>query len=342
LNELIRILNVQYSGDHFGDGLHSPFAPVTPAQIGGNRPMDHPGPVLLPQWRRKTRRRLSVHNDRDNPTTRAERLESLNLAPDKTRSRRRAWRAHYDERARISQLRLKKLPNATTGARVDGIEEDGTQPDRRRCTCRQFGNFRPRNPMVCFTLNRQSIYGAAAAARSATQQRQTDAGPSTLKVWPVPMRIERSEKDRLDIAHTIGRTAFSGLMLQLTPVEIDAYWSLIGVNYEPYYAYEEVLAVFKDLPGQTNSILARLQAVAGCLAGTALSFEQLADATLKSKGLAAYTTRSASDYTNELALLAREYERIRAVLPEGSPRTCKPAPTASMSSGPYPPRPERN
>src|SRR2546426_7557027 len=51
-----------------------------------------------------------------------------------------------------------------------------------------------RSLVVCFTLNRQSIYGAAAAARSALQQRRTGKGPSALKLWPVPMRIEPSEK----------------------------------------------------------------------------------------------------------------------------------------------------
>jgi hypothetical protein len=75
----------------------------------------------------------------------------------------------------------------------------------------------PDELVVCFTLNRQSIYGAAAAARSAQQKRMIGENQSTLKIWPVPMRIERSEKDRLEIAHTIARTTFSAVMQHLLP-----------------------------------------------------------------------------------------------------------------------------
>ena len=45
----------------------------------------------------------------------------------------------------------------------------------------------PDELVVCFTLNRQSIYGASAAARSAFRQRRTAEGTPTLKLWPVPM-----------------------------------------------------------------------------------------------------------------------------------------------------------
>lgn len=179
----------------------------------------------------------------------------------------------------------------------------------------------PDELVVCFTLNRQSIYGAAAAARSALQQRRTDEGVSTLKVWPVPMRIEPSEKDRLEIAHTIARTTFSGLMPHLDPEQVDTYWSDISVAYEPYYAYEEVLAIFKDRPRQSNSILSRMQSVARYLSGTqTLSFKAM-DETLRSQGLAAFIARSAQDYIDEFRLLAKEYERIRQTMKSGDNRT---------------------
>lgn len=179
----------------------------------------------------------------------------------------------------------------------------------------------PDELVVCFTLNRQSIYGAAAAARSALQQRRTTEGSSTLKVWPVPMRIEPSEKDRLEIAHTIARTTFSGLMQHLDPEQIDSYWGDVDIAYEPYYAYEEVLAIFKDRPRQTGSILSKMQGIAQHLNGTpTLSFKSIEES-LKTQGLAAFTTRSARDYLDELRLLAKEYESIRRVMKSGDNRT---------------------
>ena len=51
--------------------------------------------------------------------------------------------------------------------------------------------------VVCFTLNDQSIEGAAAVARAVTSQRNT-ATASSIKVFPVPTRVEKAEKDRLD------------------------------------------------------------------------------------------------------------------------------------------------
>jgi formylglycine-generating enzyme required for sulfatase activity len=179
----------------------------------------------------------------------------------------------------------------------------------------------PDEIVVCFTLNRQSIYGAAAAARSALQQRRTRDGVSTVKVWPVPMRVELSEKDRLEIASTLARTTFSGLMHHLNPEQIDDYWSEINVTYEPYYAYEEVLSVFRDRPRQSNSILSKMQAIAQRLNGEQpLSFKTM-DETLKTQGLASFTSRSAWDYVTELGLLAEEYERIRKTMEPGDLRT---------------------
>ena len=64
----------------------------------------------------------------------------------------------------------------------------------------------PDELVVCFTLNRQSIYGASGAALSALQQRTPAAGLPTLKIWPVPMRIEFAEKDRLERTRALART----------------------------------------------------------------------------------------------------------------------------------------
>jgi hypothetical protein len=179
----------------------------------------------------------------------------------------------------------------------------------------------PDQLVVCFTLNRQSIYGAAAVARSAFTQRHTSAGTPTLTVWPVPMRVEVFEKDRLEIAQTMARAQFSGLLGHLDPEQEDKYWGEIGVRYEPYYAYEEVLASFRDRPRQTGSMLAKMETIAGYINGGPLVFTEPMDEGRRAEGLAAFTSRVATDFLEELARLGEEYEAIRRRMPAGPPRT---------------------
>jgi hypothetical protein len=178
----------------------------------------------------------------------------------------------------------------------------------------------PDELVVCFTLNRQSIYGAAAVARSAMEQRRVGTGLSNLKIWPVPMRIERSERDRLEIAYTIARTTFTGLMQHLDPVAIDRYWGEIGVDYEPYYAYEEVLAVFRDRHRRSISVHAQIRRLAERLGGMADMLSATDDAPM-SDNIAMPSSKSAWEYIGEFTLLGEEYERIRKEMEAGRART---------------------
>jgi hypothetical protein len=120
----------------------------------------------------------------------------------------------------------------------------------------------PDELVVCFTLNRQSIYGASAASRQAFMSRQRLDGSPVLKIWPVPMRVEYAEKDRMELALAHARVRFSGMMPHLDPNKEDLYWGEIPVAYEPYYAYEEVLSSFRDRPRQRGSLLARMETIA--------------------------------------------------------------------------------
>jgi formylglycine-generating enzyme required for sulfatase activity len=179
----------------------------------------------------------------------------------------------------------------------------------------------PDELVVCFTLNRQSIYGASAAARLAFVSRHGVDGNPTLKIWPVPMRVEYAEKDRMEIASTLARVRFSGLMSHFNPNEEELYWGEIPVAYEPYYAYEEVLSLFRDRPRQRASLLARMETIAGHLNGEPLKTIAILSDGQRAEGLAAFTGRSALTYVEELAWLADEYERIRQKLPPGRQRT---------------------
>jgi formylglycine-generating enzyme required for sulfatase activity/cellulose biosynthesis protein BcsQ len=177
----------------------------------------------------------------------------------------------------------------------------------------------PDEVVVCFTLNRQSICGAAAVARSVMAQRTID-GRATITIWPVPMRVESFERERLELAQTLARAQFAPILLQLDPLQTDVFWGEIGVPYEPYYAYEELLAPFRDRPNQTSSLLARMETIAGYVCGLTPPLNVM-DEEARNRGLSAFLNKSAVDNLEELTLLAAEYERIRKIMREGNPRT---------------------
>jgi formylglycine-generating enzyme required for sulfatase activity len=179
----------------------------------------------------------------------------------------------------------------------------------------------PDELVICFTLNRQSIYGASAAATSMQQQRKPAGGLSTLKIWPVPMRIELSEKDRLEAARALARIRFSSLLHHITPEVEDVYWGEIEVPYQPYYAYEEVLATFRDRPRETLSLLSSMETITRYLtAPNSISLLPMDDESRK-MGLQSFLSRPASAYFDEMILVARQYEHVRGAMEAGGSRT---------------------
>jgi FxsC-like protein len=113
----------------------------------------------------------------------------------------------------------------------------------------------PDRLVVCFTLNSQSIEGAAAVAHSAQKQRQKPNGDHGLRIFPVPTRVDLSEKEKLELANDLARERFDPLLWHLSKGERDDYWSSVRMLYHPFYAYEEVLATFGDKPKQPQSVL---------------------------------------------------------------------------------------
>lgn len=178
----------------------------------------------------------------------------------------------------------------------------------------------PDELVVCFTLNRQSIYGAAAASLSALQQRTRRDGTPTLRIWPLPMRIEFAEKDRLDRARALARTRFSSSFTHLEPDAADVYWGATEVPYQPYYSYEEILVVFRDRPRETRSLLSSMELLAAHLTDGAPPAAPLDDER-RAAGLLAFQNRTPASCLQEMSLLGKEYERIRARMTAGDPRT---------------------
>jgi MinD-like ATPase involved in chromosome partitioning or flagellar assembly/tetratricopeptide (TPR) repeat protein len=137
----------------------------------------------------------------------------------------------------------------------------------------------PDSLVVCFTYNNQSIKGAAAVARSAlaTQARLAeerraregsargsgagnasgvDDTPLPYVVYPVPMRVDAGESERLALRQAYARESFAELVTHIAPSEIAEYWSGVEVPHRVFYAYEEVLAPFKDDAHDPKTVLA--------------------------------------------------------------------------------------
>lgn len=117
----------------------------------------------------------------------------------------------------------------------------------------------PDQLVVCFTLNRQSVLGASAVAASADAQRRRATGEPALRVWPLVTRVEHAEKERLDAARAHARGVFQGYLGHLPRAVRADYWSDTEVLYQPYFAYEEVLAVFAERRRQRASMLSSLE-----------------------------------------------------------------------------------
>jgi MinD-like ATPase involved in chromosome partitioning or flagellar assembly len=137
----------------------------------------------------------------------------------------------------------------------------------------------PDSLVVCFTYNNQGIKGGAAVARSAlatharlAEERATrsvappdssggaspvldDTAPPYL-IYPVPMRVDAGESDRLALRQAFARESFADLVPQIGAGEIAEYWSGVEVPHRVFYAYEEVLSAFKDDAHDPKTVLA--------------------------------------------------------------------------------------
>lgn len=108
----------------------------------------------------------------------------------------------------------------------------------------------PDTVVQCFTLNAQSINGAAAVARSIAQQRRHDG----IRILPVPMKVENAEQAKLETGRDHARRQLSRF-LDMTVEQEQAHWGELEIPYKPFFAYEEILAVFGERPRQQGSLL---------------------------------------------------------------------------------------
>ncbi|WP_260604286.1 KGGVGR-motif variant AAA ATPase [Streptomyces sp. WAC05374] len=111
----------------------------------------------------------------------------------------------------------------------------------------------------CFALSTQAIDGAVAVAASVHRQR----GRDQLRMFPVPMRVEDGELDKLEASRDYARARLGRYLSHLP--DPDRYWGEVEVPYKSFYAYEEILAPIGDRPQQENTILAATERIVGYL-----------------------------------------------------------------------------
>jgi MinD-like ATPase involved in chromosome partitioning or flagellar assembly len=110
----------------------------------------------------------------------------------------------------------------------------------------------------CFTYSEQSINGSAQVARM-VQQRYDN---RNIRVLPVPMRVDLAESAKANAGRLVSMQRFAGMPSGMTAAERSQYWTSVQVPYQPFYAYEEILATFADSPGSTNSLLSAYESIA--------------------------------------------------------------------------------
>lgn len=104
----------------------------------------------------------------------------------------------------------------------------------------------------CFTLSDQGIDGAATVAARVRGYE----GRRARRVLPVPMRVDEGEKSKTDAGRALAMQRFAGLPAGMTDAERQEYWLTVEVPYRAYYAYEETLATFGDVPGSRGLLSA--------------------------------------------------------------------------------------
>jgi len=152
----------------------------------------------------------------------------------------------------------------------------------------------PDTLVVCFTLNDQSIIGASGVANDVLEQRKAllkspplplvrGASPilePPFRIFPVPTRVEiGGEQGKLQIALDLARKRFAPFLVDHIPREAwSKYWGGVQMAYFPFYAFEEIPAVFGDPPHQQISLLASIKQIARVLSGSeSLDLPALAD-----------------------------------------------------------------
>ena len=105
----------------------------------------------------------------------------------------------------------------------------------------------PDTLVICFTLNHQSINGAAAIAESVKRQRPD------ISIFPVATRVDGSESQLLNHMKNYAERFFNPFIP--SDVNLREYWFAMEVPYFARYAYAETLSIFEEQSSISASTL---------------------------------------------------------------------------------------
>jgi hypothetical protein len=146
----------------------------------------------------------------------------------------------------------------------------------------------PDDLVICFTPNNQSIRGGAGVAASV----RAATAPARPRIFPLFARKDPFEKEKLERRWAMAKAEFAPFPDHLNESDRDTYWDRIGVPHVPYYSYEEVLAVFGDQPGRTDTMLAATERLTEALTdGDVSGLLSPPTSEERSRALAAYAGR---------------------------------------------------
>ncbi|MFM9556659.1 MULTISPECIES: FxSxx-COOH system tetratricopeptide repeat protein [Streptomyces] len=101
-----------------------------------------------------------------------------------------------------------------------------------------------------FVYNLQNIRGSAHVARAVTR-----GAKRTIRLLPVPMRVEDAERERLEVSRDRARDVFGAHLSWVGEDSVERYWGDVEIPYKTFYAYEEILATVGDRPLQEGTVL---------------------------------------------------------------------------------------
>ncbi|MFH0177206.1 FxSxx-COOH system tetratricopeptide repeat protein [Streptomyces cacaoi] len=119
----------------------------------------------------------------------------------------------------------------------------------------------PDKVVIALTMNPQAIQGARKIAELIRQYRPTT------ELDFVQMRVDQNERDRLDQRFVEARQALDPYLGITDENALATYWGQMRVPYVPYYTYGEELAVMREDPRVSGSIVAAYVQLADRITG---------------------------------------------------------------------------
>jgi WD domain, G-beta repeat len=118
--------------------------------------------------------------------------------------------------------------------------------------------------VICFTLNNQSVDGAAKVAETVNARRNPPSASPKFPIFPVPMRVRQDELERLEKRERYAQDLFRPYLRS------ESYWGAVAVPEVAYYGYEEALAIFRDRPSKVTTVLASFERLTAAITSQAI------------------------------------------------------------------------